>query len=105
MIQKKKVTEEMKEKIISMRRSGSTLVEIGKELGISDSTAAYHSSADYKRKTIARSIKNRKPRNRKDYNREYQSRRYKNDSEFREKTKAANRENQKKKYREKNGTK
>ena len=47
----KKVTEDMKEKIVSMRKSGSTLLEIGKELGIVGSTVAYHSNEDYKKKS------------------------------------------------------
>jgi len=94
---KNKVTKEIKKKIVSMRKSGSTLVEIGKELGISSSTAAYHSSEDYRKKTIARSIRNQKPRDRTEYNREYQSRRYKNDPEYRERIKLANRENWRKK--------
>ena len=104
-----KVTKEIKEKIISMRKAGLTLKAIGIELGISDSTVAYHSSADYKKKTIARAIKNRKPQTieqkeaTRKYNKEYQSKKYKNDSDFREKNKSANRENQKKKRKENNG--
>ena len=99
----KKVTYEMKEQIRILRNKGISLVEIGKDLGIASSTVAYHSSEDYKKKTITRSIKNAKPRDRKDYNRKYQSEKYKNNEAYRERIKRDNRVNQKKKYEEKNG--
>lgn len=95
------ITKETKNKIVNLRKKGLTLAVIAKQLGLSTSTVAYHSSADYKKKSIARAIKNQKPRDRREYNRIYQAKRYKNDLEFREKMKKDNREN----WQRKNGTK
>ncbi len=99
----KKITEEMKEKIISMRQSGLTLREIGERFKVSTATVAYHSDEEQRQKSIARSIKNAKPRDRKEYNRKYQADRYKNDEAYRERIKKDNRVNKKKRYWEKNG--
>lgn len=100
-----KVTAEMKSDIMMLRARGLTFAAIGERLGISSNTVAYHADKKHKEKTIARAIRNQKPRNRTDYNRKYHAERYKNDPEFRERVKKDNRENQRKKYKEKNGTK
>ena len=87
----------MKVKMKEMRSIGVTLVVIGEEFRIAASTVAYHTDEKQRKKNIARSIKNAKPRDRTEYNRKYQSKRYKNDPEFRERIKRANRENWRKK--------
>ena len=60
-----KLTEETKKEIVKLRAEGLTLREIGERFKVSTATVAYHSSEDYKKKTIARAIKNAKPRDRK----------------------------------------
>ena len=61
------------------------------------------------KKAIARAIRNRKPltneqkERKKKYTREYHAERYKNDEVFRERVRKDNRENQKRKYWEKDG--
>lgn len=99
-----RITNETKQKILSMRQSGLTLESIGKTLGVSTSIVLYHSSNKQKEKAIARAIKNRKPQTdeqkekTKKYNKKYHSERYKNDSEFRDRVRTKNRENWRKKY-------
>jgi len=101
----RKVTKEIKESMIEMRKKGFTAAAIGRVLGLSSSTIFYHLDETQRKKSIERSKRNEKPRDRKEYQRNYQANRYKNDTEYRERIKKANRENQNKKYKEKHGTK
>lgn len=97
----KKVTKKMKEMILDMKLRGFINKKIAEELNISTSTVCYHSDPNQRRKSIARSIKNKKPRERKKYMKKYMKERYNCDQEFREKIKKDNRENMKKKYYQK----
>ena len=97
----RKVTEQMKVKILEMKSAGETNAKIAEKLNISTSTVSYHSSEKHRQLAIERSKRNEKVRDRLKYMREYQSERYNNDPEYKEKIQTMNREN----WRKKHGTK
>ena len=98
-----KVTENMKQAMRELREKGLTFAAIGKILVLSSNTVQYHLNPETRKKSIERAMKSKTVwKGKKEYLKGYMNKRYNNDSEFREKVKKANRENQRKR-REKHG--
>jgi len=94
----RKVTEDMKVQIRTMKDNGVTNMKIAEKLGIGASTVSYHSSEGYKKLAIERAIKNERVRDRANYFKGYNLKRYNEDEEYREKVKKRNRDNWRKKH-------
>ncbi len=94
----RKVTKEMKVRILEMKSDGETNAAIAETLNISPSTVSYHSSEKHRQLAIERAKRNERVRDRIKYMREYQSERYNNDPEYKEKVQKMNRENWRKKH-------
>lgn len=85
-----------------MKEKGFTHGKIAKIMLVTESTICYHLNENYRKKAIARAIRNYKKRDRREYQKKYQSKRYNNDPEYRERVRKDNRDN---KRRKRNGTK
>ena len=95
----KRVNAEERKKMKEMKEKGFSFEGIGRALGFSASTVQYHTSEETKKKAIIRAKNNKKVwPGTKEYNKKYQAERRKNDPEFLEKSRKANRENWRKKH-------
>lgn len=93
-----RVNPETKKLMRELRDSGMTFTGIGEKLGFAQSTVQYHLCDKRKQKVIERAIKYPgKWAGKKRYMKDYMSDRYSNDPEFRERVKADNRDNQRRK--------
>lgn len=95
----KRVSKELKELMIQMKKEGLSSYAIAKILNFSQATVHYHTDKKYQENVKEKARKNNsKWVGRKNYIAKYMTNRYNTDPEFRERVKKANRENQRKRY-------
>lgn len=111
----RKVTPEIKEKMIKLRQKGIPYYKIGEKLGFSQNVVNYHLNPEQREKAIKRAEKSNskltkeeikiKSGKRKNYKENYFKERYHNDPEFRRKVISSVIKYQKRKRAEKNDNK